>query len=70
MWAVRNMRHTTVTLCGVEVPCVEYTKEELKLSAGHDKMTDEEIEFWREVLKDNKDVLKEARKIFHRKQEE
>lgn len=64
------MRHTTITLCGVEVPCVQYTKEELKLSAGHDKMTDEEVEFWREVLKANKDVLNEARRIFHSERED
>ena len=70
MWAVRLMKHTTITLCGVEVPCVEYTKEELKLSAGHNKMTDEEVEFWREVLKANKDVLEEARRIFHSERED
>ena len=65
-----NMRHTTITLCGVEVPCVEYSAEELKESHVHEEMTQEEIEAWKVILKANKDVLKEARRIFHSERSE
>ena len=59
------MKHTTITLCGAEVPCVQYSAEELKESNVSEAMTQEEIEAWKVILKDNKDVLKEARRIFH-----
>ena len=64
------MRRTTITLCGVEVPCVEYSAEELKESHVHEEMTQEEIEDWKVILKANKDVLEEARRIFHSEQKD
>ena len=65
-----NMRHTTITLCGVEIPCVQYSAEELKESSVPEEMTQEEIEAWKVILKDNEDVLKEARRTFHSEQGE
>ena len=64
------MRHTTITLCGVEIPCVQYSAEELKESSVPEEMTQEEIEAWKVILKDNEDVLKEARRTFHSEQGE
>ena len=59
------MRHTTITLCGVEIPCVQYSAEELKKPDVFEEMTQEEIEAWKAILKDNNDVLKKMRRIFH-----
>ena len=45
------MRHTTITLCGIEVPCVQYSAEELKKPDVSEEMTQEEIDAWKAILK-------------------